>query len=602
MKRRVWQRNTSSNEWKWTFWCNQGFQMSANKTDVSWIGSVCNDVAGCECITHSTWHSKFTPKTVITTSNSPGGVGEQNPTIHNNWEKITWTSKFFRHDICRLGRFQSKSWKPWSENALWDSSTLCLWTNPQTLSQILWVLLEQFFNLTTLFSNLLKFIFPKQIFKGLWRSFWPYKCCWSALSGICRFEKTTRSVGEAQARFCFCLFARGFQETVWNDRSSIVCSLFLFTQLRTKTIFQSKDLGINWRVSQVCSSHSEKKHSFDILHSFSIKTQSRFTKLNKYCTKEAQSWKQWLRSSLFSPTECYLEQFWLGFGMIMFWIGRVFNDPCVEISLLLLLPLIWRFSLLRKWCSFLFEIIVCCSQTKTSMRVWTPTLRDLNQTPQHIQKKKNKNKRKKAKTRRQNQQFNTFFREQVRVSDVIAVCRTWTSCKSPKEWYLNQFWMEGNWSCFHHQWNHKRITRQKGGHRYDNTTEGKRLAEPSVGLDSWEDFPHQTNGSTFGSYDLVSRSPNGTQTRPHWTVEDPPMLELSPMSTRRANSTATWHQQQPEESWNPDMEERQPEKPDQTEKKHKNKNLSQLTVTQRLDKHWCKSQWPFLKQDGCWDI
>ena len=102
---------------------------------------------------------------VITTSNPPGGAGEQNPTIHNHWEKIMWTSKFFRHGICRSGGFQTESWKPWSESALRYCSVLSLWTNPHKHHHkpvsVSWTVLQP----ATLFSSLLDLIFPNRIIK-----------------------------------------------------------------------------------------------------------------------------------------------------------------------------------------------------------------------------------------------------------------------------------------------------------------------------------------------------------------------------------------------------------------------------------------------------
>ena len=399
MKRRVWQRHTQLKWMEMNLLVQSGFQMSANKTDLSWIGSGCNDVA---LLTELDTLKPHQNVLVITTSNPPGGVGEQNPTIHNHWEKITWTSKFFRHDICRLGRFQTKSWKPWSESALWDSSILCLRTNPHKhLSQILWVLFEQVFNLTTLFSHLLKFIFPKQIFKGWRRSSWPYKCCWSAFSGVCRFEKATRSVGEAQASVLLLSICRASKKLYWMTDRQLCCSQFLFTQLRTKTVFQSKDLGNNWRVSQVCSSHSEKKHSFDILHSFSIKIQIKIQwNWTNIAQKKHNHEKQWLCSSLFSPTECRLEQFWL--DLVLGWscFGLAESSMILVLKYLSYSCFPWS-DIFRCWGNgtlFFLKLLFVVHKTNTSMRVWTSTLRYLNQTPSHIQKKQKQKKESKNKT------------------------------------------------------------------------------------------------------------------------------------------------------------------------------------------------------------
>ena len=46
MKRRVWKRHTQLKWMEMNLLVQSGFQMSANKTDLSWIGSACNDVAG----------------------------------------------------------------------------------------------------------------------------------------------------------------------------------------------------------------------------------------------------------------------------------------------------------------------------------------------------------------------------------------------------------------------------------------------------------------------------------------------------------------------------------------------------------------------------
>ena len=186
-----------------------GFQMSVNKTDLSWIGSACNDFAGSECIPHSTWHSEVdTNVLVITTSNPPGGACEQNPTIQNHWEKIMWTSKFFRHGICRSGGFQTESWKPWSESAVRYRSVLSLWTNPHKHHHkpvgVSWTVFQP----ATLFSSLLDLIFPNRIYQRITDN--PLDL--TSVAGLfflllVPLKRPQEVLERHKQVFCFCLFA-----------------------------------------------------------------------------------------------------------------------------------------------------------------------------------------------------------------------------------------------------------------------------------------------------------------------------------------------------------------------------------------------------------
>ena len=301
----------------------------------------------------------------------PGGVGEQNPTIHNHWEKIMWTSKFFRHDICRSGGFQTKRWKPWSESALWDSLILFLRTHPHKhLSQILWVLFEQVFNLTPLFSHLLKFIFPKKIFKGWRRSSWPYKCCWSACSGVCRFEKATRTVGEAQV-FWFCLFAGASKKMYWVTDHQLWCSLFLFTQLRRKLSFRARTLGIIGEFLKFLLPIWKETQFRHFATLFPSKSKSRFSETEQILHKRGAI----MKSNDFVHL-CFLQQnvIWSSFDWTWFWDDHALDWQSLQwslywnISLALASPYLTFFVNWGNGTLFFLKLLFVVHKTKTSMR------------------------------------------------------------------------------------------------------------------------------------------------------------------------------------------------------------------------------------------
>ena len=140
---------------------------------------------------------------------------------------------------------------------------------------------------------------------------------------------------------------------------------------------------------------------------------------------------------------------------------------------------------------------------------------------------------------------------------MIAVCCAWTACKSPKEWCLNQFWMERQLELLLSSVKpQKNYTSERRSQTCNDYRREHRLEEPSVGLNSWEDFPHQTNGSILSVLMIWFRDHQAEHKQDLYRAVD--WLSNAGIEPNEHNDEPTWQQHDInsslKNSWHPDHE------------------------------------------------